>query len=334
MKRKTFTIFKLWSFLLLVMFLISCSSAKTSTIQSPALQPVAMEGAKAEVVDLAFAAAKKSFPDGQYEVDIAAGIMKITRGTFFGGHTLITITCEQQKEDSWLVHADSKGIGFNKPVGDRSSAEREFYLNVLRYEYKQLLAARSEKEAIIVARAETPAAAPEIPAVEKAQIEAPKAAEEAVKPLVAETPVPAVAPAPTVAVEPAPVVANEAPAATEKIKVIGNSDSKRYHLPGMKYYNAVKAYHRVEFDSEADAVKAGYHRAAGKASLPVVQAATESTTEAVAQATEKIKVIGNKDSKRYHLPGMKYYNAVEAYHRVEFDSEADAVKAGYHKARR
>jgi len=48
---------------------------------------------------------------------------------------------------------------------------------------------------------------------------------------------------------------------TKKFKVIGNSDTKRYHLPGMKYYNAVKAYHRVEFDSEADAIAAGYHKA-------------------------------------------------------------------------
>lgn len=47
----------------------------------------------------------------------------------------------------------------------------------------------------------------------------------------------------------------------KKFKVIGNSDTKRYHLPGMKYYNAVKAYHRVEFDSEADAIAAGYHKA-------------------------------------------------------------------------
>ena len=327
MKRKTFTIFRLWSFLLLVMLLSSCSSAKTSTIQSPALQPVAIEGTKAEIVNLAFESAKKSFPDGQYEMDNLAGIMTITRGTFFGGHTLITITCEQQKENSWLVHANSKGIGFNKPVGDRSSAEREFYLNVLRYEYNQLLAARSEKEAIIVARAETPAAAPETKAVET-----PKAAEEIV--------IPAVAPAPVVVVEPAPavstpVVAKETPVVTApKVKVIGNKDSKRYHLPGMKYYNKVAAYHRVEFDSEADAIKAGYHRGAGKASLPVAQAAIESPTEAVSTATQKIKVIGNSDSKRYHLPGMKYYNAVEAYHRVEFDSEADAVKAGYHKARR
>jgi PilZ domain len=69
-------------------------------------------------------------------------------------------------------------------------------------------------------------------------------------------PVPAPVPAPAPAPVPAP-----APKATQKTKVIGNSDSKIYHLPGMKYYNAVKAYHRVEFDSETDAIKAGYNKA-------------------------------------------------------------------------
>jgi len=47
-----------------------------------------------------------------------------------------------------------------------------------------------------------------------------------------------------------------------------------------------------------------------------------------------VKVVGNRDSKRYHLPGMKYYHEVEAYHRVEFASEAEAVRAGYYKASR
>ena len=47
----------------------------------------------------------------------------------------------------------------------------------------------------------------------------------------------------------------------------------------------------------------------------------------------KIKVIGNRDSKRYHLPGMIYYDKVQAYHRVTFNSEGEAIKAGYHKAR-
>lgn len=70
------------------------------------------------------------------------------------------------------------------------------------------------------------------------------------------------APAPEVTLAPSPEAAKApAPEAAQKIKVIGNSGSKRYHLPGMKYYNAVKAYHRIEFDSEADAIKAGYHKA-------------------------------------------------------------------------
>ena len=67
---------------------------------------------------------------------------------------------------------------------------------------------------------------------------------------------PSPAPAPVLALSPAP-----APEVTQKTKVIGNSDSKLYHLPGMKYYNAVKDYHRVEFDSETDAIKAGYSKA-------------------------------------------------------------------------
>lgn len=55
---------------------------------------------------------------------------------------------------------------------------------------------------------------------------------------------------------------------------------------------------------------------------------------AVPATKQTPKVIGNKDSKRYHLPGMKFYNAVKPHHRVEFASEEDAMKAGYHKAPR
>ena len=65
---------------------------------------------------------------------------------------------------------------------------------------------------------------------------------------------------------------------------------------------------------------------------PEKQKTIELSNKTQSPAIQKIKVIGNQDSKRYHLPGMKYYNAVETYHRVEFDSEADAIKAGYHKA--
>lgn len=45
------------------------------------------------------------------------------------------------------------------------------------------------------------------------------------------------------------------------------------------------------------------------------------------------KIVGNSDSKRYHLPGMKYYDKIQAYHRVTFQTEKEAIGAGYRKAR-
>ena len=47
-----------------------------------------------------------------------------------------------------------------------------------------------------------------------------------------------------------------------------------------------------------------------------------------------VRIIANKDSKRYHMPGMKYYHQVQAYHRVIFSSEEEAIAAGYQKAPR
>jgi cytoskeletal protein RodZ len=45
------------------------------------------------------------------------------------------------------------------------------------------------------------------------------------------------------------------------------------------------------------------------------------------------RIVGNRDTKRYHLPGMKYYDQVKEYHRVLFQSEREALRAGYVKAR-
>jgi TolA-binding protein len=62
--------------------------------------------------------------------------------------------------------------------------------------------------------------------------------------------------------------------AEKKIIVIANSDSKRYHLPGMPFYNNVKKHHRVLFNSEEEAIKAGYYKAGGSSNqqLQVKQA--------------------------------------------------------------
>ena len=51
--------------------------------------------------------------------------------------------------------------------------------------------------------------------------------------------------------------------------------------------------------------------------------------------SEKVgKIIGNLKSKIYHLPGQAYYEKVKEERRVYFDSEEEAIRAGYRKAKR
>ncbi len=83
------------------------------------------------------------------------------------------------------------------------------------------------------------------------------------------------------------------------------------------------------FTKNADVVSAGPNRGVPETGLAV---AKEETT--APKPLSVVKVIGNRDSKLYHLPGMKYYQRVAAYHRVEFPSEEEAIAAGYRKAPR
>lgn len=46
----------------------------------------------------------------------------------------------------------------------------------------------------------------------------------------------------------------------------------------------------------------------------------------------KVKVIGNRKSKLYHMPGMKHYHRVRSPNRIVFNSEAEARKAGFRRA--
>jgi transcriptional regulator with XRE-family HTH domain len=47
---------------------------------------------------------------------------------------------------------------------------------------------------------------------------------------------------------------------------------------------------------------------------------------------QNAKVIGNRNLKSYSLPGMKDYGKVKPAYRIEFNSEEEAVRAGYRKA--
>lgn len=91
-------------------------------------------------------------------------------------------------------------------------------------------------------------------------------------------------------------------------------------------------FHIIVVSVEAKSEK---HPSGKKAALPTTSEDTVSGHQSPQAApAQKNKVIGNRDSLRYHLPGMKYYHQVKAHHRVEFSSEDEALKAGYHKAPR
>ncbi len=71
--------------------------------------------------------------------------------------------------------------------------------------------------------------------------------------------------------------------------------------------------------------------------LPELKSETEGKMVPQAQSSKKSSalpgmVIGNKTSKRYHLPGMPFYNKVKKYHRILFQSEQEAIDKGYYKA--
>jgi endonuclease YncB( thermonuclease family)/methylphosphotriester-DNA--protein-cysteine methyltransferase len=160
------------------------------------------------------------------------------------------------------------------------------------------------------------------------------------------------------------------PSSNSDGKVIGNKNSKVYHLPGCAGYTRVSEKNQVKFDSAADAEKAGFHLAgnchssdktatteatgatpATDATAPTSSAAPAQTTDSkptetptatepappstatAPTASSEDKVIGNKNSKIYHLPGCSGYTHVSEKNQVKFDTAADAEKAGFRLAK-
>jgi len=145
------------------------------------------------------------------------------------------------------------------------------------------------------------------------------------------------------------------------LKTIGNKNSKVFHLPGCPGYSRVSEKNRVFFDSAVEAEQAGYRRA-GNCSVeprpasaaaplassadasqptttPVPDSQPASTPAAIIKsqpstpAGTSIKIVGNKNSKIFHLPGCPGYDRVSEKNRVFFDSSADAEAAGYRVAK-
>lgn len=138
--------------------------------------------------------------------------------------------------------------------------------------------------------------------------------------------------------------------------IIGNRGSLKYHRPDCAGYRDMAEKNRVFFKTVAEAEAAGYKRAgncpaqpqamsskpatsAGLKSATVAAPASASlntTSSAATATTAKIsaagKIIGNRNSKVYHLPGCASYNQVSQKNQVRFDSAAEAEQAGYRLA--
>jgi tetratricopeptide (TPR) repeat protein len=96
-----------------------------------------------------------------------------------------------------------------------------------------------------------------------------------------------------------------------------------YYHRGVAYQKLGNRKQAIKDKSKAYALNP--RKTWGKVEIVTSEAAVHSKDE------NRVKVIGNRNSKRYHLPGMKYYDKVLEHHRIIFDSEEEAIKAGYRK---
>jgi len=140
--------------------------------------------------------------------------------------------------------------------------------------------------------------------------------------------------------------------------VIGNKTSKKYHRPDCPGYRDMAEKNRVFFKSVADAEAAGFKRAgncpaevqavvvklssavATVKPVPIPTAQTAKPVAAPITIDSKIvvsngssQIIGNKNSKIYHVPGCSTYNSVSEKNRVLFNTAEEAEKAGFRKAK-
>jgi endonuclease YncB( thermonuclease family)/methylphosphotriester-DNA--protein-cysteine methyltransferase len=141
--------------------------------------------------------------------------------------------------------------------------------------------------------------------------------------------------------------------------IIGTRNSKKYHRPDCPGYRDMAERNRVFFKTVDEAEAAGYKRAGncpaevtplkpssanGNSSSRPASANTAATKATVVSAPASVTspngnqsatglVVGNKNSKIYHVPGCSTYNSVSEKNRVTFASAEEAEKAGYRKSK-
>jgi endonuclease YncB( thermonuclease family)/methylphosphotriester-DNA--protein-cysteine methyltransferase len=154
--------------------------------------------------------------------------------------------------------------------------------------------------------------------------------------------------------------------------IIGNRNSLKYHRPDCAGYRDMAEANRVFFKTVAEAEEAGYKRAGNcpaqvqtSSAKPAVAASVPSSSAVATKPVESTStskslpvtatlkpdpklipqpkrqlaytdsqhvIVGNRNSKIYHLPGCAGYNSVSEKNQVRFQNAAEAEKAGFRLA--
>jgi tetratricopeptide (TPR) repeat protein len=108
---------------------------------------------------------------------------------------------------------------------------------------------------------------------------------------------------------------------------------KWYRVYSGKYETRQKAAQAgAEMKSKQQIDKIFIHLIPQVKSEPEMKIVRKAQSSKEGSSSSPIVVVGNKTSKRYHLPGMPFYNKVKKYHRILFQSEQEAIDQGYYKA--
>jgi len=85
-----------------------------------------------------------------------------------------------------------------------------------------------------------------------------------------------------------------------KLVVVGNTTSRRYHLPGMPFYDKVKKDHRIIFQSEQEAVSSGYYKSGTQPNKIYAEARKNQTNQT--NQKEAVKLVSDSKPKDQSEP--------------------------------
>ncbi len=94
---------------------------------------------------------------------------------------------------------------------------------------------------------------------------------------------------------------------------VASKGSDKYHVTTCSVAKQIKPEKRIHFNSESEAVKAGY----------------TPCKLCIKRNAKKIAFVASKDSDKYHLPTCKMAAKINSNKQVTFASQEEAEKAGY-----